>query len=355
MARTSEGFLPVGVKLSLSLDRYQEIMRLPIAAFNGLNYPEEVNEYQCSTIWKQSMRNYLAQFIAQAEEIREKELGFYLGPKYIYQEKCNLGYNPVELLKKHFVGLGQETSDIIKAGQALVLRDIGTGAIYDPVTITLATTVTNTDEILVTYPGETEAIHPSKVTISGGNVVIQIPRSRLVKPALNDDRDLHLMYDVDANFLTTVDIYHHYLDITKGVEYYYLDESFTEQTYGGYGTIESARLSLLNLYSVIWSGLTPTKSPICPAVLRGCGEWNVRVSYMAGLRYTMQTETETCRLTHTLMPYSPCDCSPVQQYWTNDRAPLQEGFTTPYGNTVGALEAWMHDSRSRIGFGGIVA
>lgn len=352
MARTSEGFLTPNVKLSLSLDRYQELMRLPIAAFNGLNNPLEVNEYQCSTIWKQSMRNYLAQFIAMAEEVREKELGFYLGPKCVEDELYDAKANPLILDRKHLIGLGKETFTVIQAASTLVLRDIGTGAIIDPVILVVATTVTDTSEIRIRYPGETEEIHPSKITIAGGNATIYIPRSRLVLPALNDDRELHLQYDDDTNFLTTVDVYRRYLDVTTALTYFYLDTAFAEQTHGAYGKIQNNRLSLVDTYPAVWSGSTPTYESMCWTM---CGDvWRLKASYESGIRYTQQTEIETCRLTHTLMPYSPCDCSPVQQYWQNDRTPLQEGYTTPYGNTTGALEAWMHDSRTKIGFGGIL-
>lgn len=352
MARSSEGFLAEDVKLSLTLDRYQELMRLPIAAFNGLNNPNEINEYQCSTIWKQSHRNYLAQFIAQAEEIREKELGYYLGPKCVEDELHDVLYNPLILDKKHLISLGKEVLSEIQLATPLTLS-VG-GVPNDPVVIVLATTVTDVHEICVTYPDETEEIHPSRISIAGGNVTIQIPRSRLVKPTLNDDRDLRLMYDDDANFLTTVDVYRKYIDPEDGIVYFYYDDSFTQQSHGGYGIINNARLSIVDAYPASWSGGVPSYDSLCSIFNFGCYVWRIKASYKSGIRYTQQLELETCRLTHTLMPYSPCDCAPVQQYWKNDREPLQEGFTTPYGNTVGALEAWMHDSRSHIGFGGIV-
>ena len=74
--------LPSGQELGLTLDRYQEIMRLPINAFNGLNRPEDIPQYQCSAIWKQSDRLYILEHLTQAEEMREVELGYALAPKY---------------------------------------------------------------------------------------------------------------------------------------------------------------------------------------------------------------------------------------------------------------------------------
>ncbi len=46
MARVSDNILPDGFVPALTLDRYQDIMRLPINAFNGLNQPDENPQYQ---------------------------------------------------------------------------------------------------------------------------------------------------------------------------------------------------------------------------------------------------------------------------------------------------------------------
>jgi hypothetical protein len=339
MARTTANFLPVGVILSLSLDRYQEIMRLPAAAFNGLNKPDDPRSYSCATIWKQTDRDNLAQYLSAAEEMREKELGYFLGPKYIVAERHDLE-NPSVLNRKHLIALGTETITDIEDAVSITLSDNG-GVHYDPVTIVVATAVTIPSEIVVCYPGEDEYIHPASVVIAGGNATITIARSRLIDPSLNDDRDDPLQYDDDANFLDEVDVKRRYTDLTDGTSFYYTDDSYVEQTYTGHGVIRENRQAIVEAY-------------VSPLVcINICYEIAIRFNYLSGIRYTIKMLLETARLAHTLMPWEPCHCDPVQQMWIDDRTQDPVETLTPYGSTKGAVNAWLADSRSKIGFGGI--
>lgn len=351
MARTTEGFLPIGVSLSLFLDRYQEIMRLPISAFNGLNNPLELRRYACDTIWQQSQRDNVAQFLASAEEMREKELGYYLGPKYVEDERHELEhypYNPHLLNHKHLIAIGSEAFSDISLGEALTLSNMG--VIVDPVIIVVATTVTKPEEIVVCYPGESEYIHPSSVVIAGGNATIKIPRARLVDPTLNDDREDPLAYDDDNNFLDEVDIKRRYTDISKGVYFKYYDNSLVEQSHDGYGQVLYERIAAMDAYPVSWSGLTPTLDTVNPFC--GCQVQYLKISYLSGIQYTVKMQLETARLAHTLMPYEPCSCDSVKQFWLADNNVTDGASMTPYGDKTGALNAWLTDSRSKIGFGG---
>ena len=117
MARHSAGILPDDFVPDLTLDRYQEIMRLPINAFNGLNKPEEEPVYECSTIWKQGERDGLAMNLGQAEEMRIQELGYYLAPRYTmvdYQYGA-----PLILDKKHLVDIGEQKTADVSISEAL--------------------------------------------------------------------------------------------------------------------------------------------------------------------------------------------------------------------------------------------
>jgi len=218
MSRIGEGVLTGTVELSLVLDRYQQLMGLPINAFNGLNLPTEVPRFECSTIWRQSDRDYLATYIAVAEEMREQELGYHLSPKYIVDEEHDYGI-PALLDRKHLIECGVKTTSTIEAGVALDLGPAFPSAAdppNDPVVVTVTTSV-STSEIVVFYPGEDVEIRPSKVSAFGGVATIEIPRARLVDNDYNDDREDPLDYYNNDYFLTTVDVKRVYTDTGSGI------------------------------------------------------------------------------------------------------------------------------------------
>ena len=346
MARVSDNILPDGFSPALSLDRYQEIMRLPINAFNGLNKPDDVPQYECSAIWRQSERDYIAEHLAQAEEMRSRELGYYLAPMY---ESADFEFgHPLIIDQKHLISIGYRTVEDISIGEAITLSN---GTINDPVEIVIATTLTDASEIKIYYPGEDVEIRPSHVSISGGNLTIQIPRARLVDPDLNDDREDHLSYYDDVNFLTSCDVKRVYYNNTQGL--YYIWEgwqvscgSLAEVNQLGWPKIRNARLGIIEhmpaTYSTSWAQANWSYCTL-PA-------W-IRLYYVSGRRASMSTEIETIRLSHTLMPNKPCSCPTVHQYWQEDVIE-DERVYTPYGTRKGAVRAWMSDSRAKVGHGG---
>jgi hypothetical protein len=64
----------------------------------------------------------------------------------------------------------------------------------------------------------------------------------------------------------------------------------------------------------------------------------------------MITEIQTARLGHTTMPNEPISCPTVKQYWLDDI--MDSKTNTPYGRSAGALQAWIADSRQKVGQGG---
>ena len=346
MARVSDNVLPDGFTPALSLDRYQEVMRLPINAFNGLNMPEEVPQYQCSTIWKQSDRDYVAEHLAQSEDMRTRELGYYLAPMY---ESVDFEYGyPLILDQKHLIQIGFRTVDDVSIAQAIALSN---GTINDPVEIAIATALTDASEIKVYYPGEDVEIKPSHVSITAGTLTIRIPRARLVDPDLNDNREDHLAYDTDANFITTCDVKRVYYNSTQGLYYIWegwqiSSSSLAEANQLGWPKVRNARLSIVEHipanYTSAWSQAGWSYCTL-PA-------W-IRLYYVSGRRASMSTEIETIRLSHTLMPNKPESCPTVHMYWEEDIIEA-ERMWSPYGTRKGAIRAWMSDSRAKVGVGG---
>lgn len=348
MARVSDNVLPGDFVPALTLDRYQEVMRLPISAFNGLNRPDEIPQYDCSTIWNQSERDYIATHNAQSEEMRRREVGYYLAPVY---EVCDFEFGaPLIIDRKYLVEIGTQTNGEEWLAEALVLG-VET-APNDPVEIVIATDLTDASEIKVYYPDEDVEIHPSYVAISGGDLTIRIPRARLVLPTLNDNREDHLSYYVNANFLTTVDVKRVYYDISTGLSYLWEGwqvscSSLADTGQVGWHRIRNGRLGIIDHRPADYVGSAASQAVWSHCVLP---LW-VRLRFVSGRRSSMTTEIETVRLSHTLMPNKPDSCPTVHMYWEEDVIP-SENIWTPYGTRQGAVGAWMADSRAKVGMGG---
>jgi len=352
MARVTDGIISDDYTLSVNLDRYQELMRLPINAFNGLNKPNEEPVYECSTIWKQSERDDLAMYLGAAEEMREIELGYHIAPKWIVDEEHE--YASVAILnRKHLIEVGKPAESDISLTVPLTLG-VET-APTDPVVITVATTVTAVGEICVFYPGEDIKIKPSSVTISGGVATIKIPRARLIDPDLNDDRDDHLSYYENDNFIAEVDVKRCYTDTTDVATIRWLGNNLctdkcnlsTQVACAVAAGNRSKRISRLNIFPATESGgvFTSTAHTYCHAPI------SLLVSYRSGRQSSIKTELLTARLAHTLMPNKPSSCPTVHMYWETDTVPQKQW--TPYGNSQGALMCWIFDSRDRVVSGGM--
>jgi len=352
VARVSEGILSEDFELSVDLDRYQELMRLPIAAFNGLNKPDEIPVLECSTIWKQSDRDYVAMYLAHAEEQRELELNYHLAPKWVQDEEHDFG-SILTLDKKHLIVVGSPATSDISLGVALTMG-VET-APNDPVQITVATTVTDKNEICVYAPGEDVRIKPSHISISSGIATINIPRSRLVLPSLMDDREDHLSYYENDNFLETVDIKRCYTDPSDVATIRWLGsnsctEKCTLSTQTACAVVAGNRARRIS--KVIISPGTYSNGAWASAAFSHCHKpISLLVSYRSGRQNSIKTEILTARLAHTLMPNKPSSCPTVHMYWTEDNT--VQDIWTPYGNKTGQFMAWVVDSRDRVAAGGM--
>jgi len=354
MAHPTPGLLPDDQELSLTLDRYQELMgvRVCLCSFNGIVRDDDAKCCECSSLWKQSYLDALAIALGRAEEMREQELGYHLAPKYINDEEYDDIKYPMILRRKHLIAIGSKKCDTVQLGYPLILSVMT--VINDPVVISINPyAYTDISEIKVYYAGEDIEIHPSKVIIAGGTLTIYIPRCRLLKLTIDTNCDVPL-YEDDANFVTTVDVKRCYVDLSDGMFKVWstgccdpCDTVVTETTELQYPRITDKRLSIVK-YSPATYALGVWTRICCSSMV--CGADLIRVSYLSGRRNSVQTEMETISLAHTLVPDSFGDamdmCSGCWQY---DRE--KSDLSTPYGDTRGAVNAWLSDSRQKVGFG----
>lgn len=352
MARITDGIISDDQIPSITIDRYQEIMRLPIAAFNGLNDPEEETVYECSTIWKQGERDDLGMYLAMAEEMRELELGYHLSPKWLEDEEHDYSHIAV-LNRKHLIEVGRPAVSDISLGVAIDLGAEETPT--DPVQILVATTVTDKDEICVFYPGEDVEIRPSSISFSLGVATIKIPRARLVDPTLNDDRSDHLSFYTNSNFIDSVDVKRCYTDTSNVATLRWLGTSTctdrcnlsTQLACSVAAGNRSRRIGKIYVTPATYSNgtYTSTARTYCHTPV------SLLVSYKSGRRNSIKTELLTARLAHTLMPNKPSSCPTVHMYWEEDTK--EQDVWTPYGKRMGAFTAWVIDNRDKVASGGI--
>jgi hypothetical protein len=236
-------------KTKLSLFRWAQIMGINPLHFAGVQLdgtggsPDIQNALGCSQPWSQyswqnadaESRDSVATAIQTAERNIEALLGYSLLPEWRVDEwrptvrpnkpelvNLNLrnvrGYQKaVELRWGMFVTGGLRAADTIQAGAAIVYSDAD-GDNYDELaTITQATTVTDSEEIRVYYPGhageEEFEIRPISVSIAGGVATITFDAWN----AVLESRDESFVWETSvgttaAQFLATADVVRVYND-----------------------------------------------------------------------------------------------------------------------------------------------
>lgn len=236
--------MPVSTKTKLSLSRFAEIFGIHPLHFNQVRLAS-ADQVLCDNMyfqweWQNSdhvSREEIARAILEAEDKIERQLGYRLIPSWevdewrpsirpFRRELVNLSGSNVRGYRQHveanwgyFISGGIEAKILIEAGAAIVYSDSDSDGYNETATVTVATTVTDKNEIAVYYPGhdgdDAWEIRPISVVISGGNAIITFRRELVViesKLNLFDITDAEAVGETDAHFLSTVDVYRHYND-----------------------------------------------------------------------------------------------------------------------------------------------
>lgn len=228
------------------LDTWAQLMGINPFEFNqiGAGFPAEFIQTQCSEVFFQHpwqgggsylSREEIARTMQRAEYAIAQELGYWPAPKYVVGEQVQnqgkgLGYQAyydytsAKLRWKRIRASGVEARTVIRIGAAVVVSDNDGDGVDDLFTVTAATTVTDIDEIAIYFSAadrnnadidETWRIRPVNVSITGGTVTITGHPSLLVKPDLTSTYTASVLdVTVDANFVSTVDVYRRYTDDT---------------------------------------------------------------------------------------------------------------------------------------------
>lgn len=235
----------------LPLDRWAAIMGIDPFSFNQLSSDTIHPNNSCGDVWFSKSwqhsdrvgRDDVAMAIQQAEQEISREVGYNLVPDWTLAERLpyprpgqpgvfnTWGTNPqgffksVETSKGHIISGGVRTKTLIEAGVAVVRTDADNDTIFAELcTVTVATSVADTNEIHVYFPGHSGndawEIRPITVSISGGVATITY---KAWQSADNDLQESIPAAPLDAlvaeNFAQTVDVYRVWNDPSTQVQF----------------------------------------------------------------------------------------------------------------------------------------
>lgn len=338
---------------AVKLARYAQILGVSEDQFFGINNPTTVTE-SCHPIWTLYERQTIARYLREAQEEIEQITNYPLTPRWILEEKQPYLF-PLHARWCKVIEAGFRNTSTIQLGAAV-------SHATDPAVVTVATTITDTDEIHIFHTGTEREIYPSSIVATGAAATIQIPRARMVKLAYQNNDENGLTYsDVPPSatspFESTVDVLRVYNDeSTQGGLAWHHRESDTCDcgcssaclTCGDYVInaciyVRNAETGALDLLPASYTSGVGWGATCATCY---CTEPDsVRLNYRAGLEtMTHQIEDAIIRLAHSKMPNPPCGCGTAQEYWTRDRD-IPENLTIeqagcPFGQSRGAWFAW---------------
>lgn len=305
---------------TVTLSEYARAIRVCECGFWGVSN-SGCDDSGCRSIFSLQEREYIAFYLAEAQEEIERELGYFIGKRWVTDERHDYSV-PIIADWQYVISGGVRAESDIELDSVVDHTD--DPAIVGPI----VTTVTDETEIHVYHPDTDVEIDPSSITISGGSVTIEIPRCRMVKSNLADNPDDGLGYTQTSNFESTVDVKRVYNDTSTEAKVIRACGTGCSETESD-ACIYIAKHDIGELY--IQACCT------CPSF--------VDLNYYAGVTMTKQARDTIVRLAHVKMPRPPCTCaSPAKEMWEYDRETpdvlTAERLNCPYGPQNGAWIAW---------------
>lgn len=238
------------VRTWLPLDRFAEIIGIHPLHFNQLSSNNLVPNNVCGEVWFQHAwqhsdrvgREDVAMAIQAAEQEIALEAGFNLLPDWTVEERISYpepaipgvynmyGTNPrgmlnsMELKRGHVISGGVRTKTLIQAGAAIVRSDADVDGYQETATVTVATSVTDINEIHLYFSGKAGndfwEIRPITVAISGGNATITFKIWQVSAANQQDAFDPSVLdAEQAASYETTADVYRVYNDPSTQVQF----------------------------------------------------------------------------------------------------------------------------------------
>lgn len=388
----------------LPLDSYARIMGIDPRHFNGVVTELWPASASCAAIWFQYAwqnvdavsREDLAEAIQQAEADMAKELGFFLSPSWVEEERQRWTFSrPTEVRFEEHIGLGQRRlRKSVRADRAKIISG-GIRAV-DPIavptaapntwtwsdedgdgeddTVSIAAIAFPADlvdpcEVAVYFAGhladEKYRIRPITVDLAAGAIVIS--RWLLVDPILWEGQQGEIDGLDDANFVDEVDIYQLYNEPSQQAQFEWepLPEEECDKVCGYWYQpaclgIRDHRRGLVVPYPAIYAA--PDWARANFQLSREPDR--VRLWYLSG------EDLEGCEMTRfwqravayyatALLHRQVCGCEALERfvgYWREPPSLETEhwpdrALSNPFGPQLGAVFAWDKVQQNLIGRG----
>lgn len=402
------------VRTLLPLDTFAKILGINPLHFNQVEVDTLSQATTCGSPFVQYAwqaadrigREEIATAIQQAEQMIADQIGFNLLPTWDVEKPVNFlpAANPLivnatglniqgkwqtlQADKAYIITGGQEAKSLILANVPVVYSDTDGDGYFETASIAVATTVTQTDEIAIYYPGEGGddgwEIRPINVVIAGGIATITCRREQLLMGDLQEQFDPRGQDGLtNPNFLITVDVYRHYNDPSRQIQFVWDPEgSLCEcnlptcsicSYYAQYGCmhVRDTRLGIVAGTPGTWNATTGIFDYV-PYII-GRQPDKARLWYLSGWEDKRQTKPRlqmdptfaraVTYLAVGLLDRPLCNCDHIKAltaYWQDDLAltvpehtyQLSSAITNnPLGTTRGAQYAWRLVQRYKVGNG----
>lgn len=355
---------------AVSIPAYANILGISECGLWGV-VPPNNERSQCKTVWTKRERDILARYLSEAQEEIEREIGFFLQPKWVVgtlAEQASGDPRYVEDTKWYRAGHQRTKWTNIIAGGIKATSDISLGKAPDDKSIdpmvfsAIATTVTDIDEVYVYHPGTDIPIIPSSIEISGGIMTIEIPRCRLVTEAASTSSESGISYSTLTNFEDTVDIKRVYNDPSTNavlVAPHNCTASCSvngcsEYTHDACIYVRDPVLGIVDILPGSYSGgsWTSTVTSCCYNYTRA------RLYYQSGLvRITREAQEAVIHLAHTKISREPCQCEVTGKAWKDDNeipaVQTAETINCKFGKKYGAWLAYQFTLAQKVVRGGM--
>jgi hypothetical protein len=279
--------------------------------------------------------------LSEAQSEIEKVIGFPLSPKW-FADEVHPFRSKILTKMTNVLELGIEAITNISLNATVTLTS-------DPATVTIATALTSVEGIKIYYPGTDEEIYPSNMVITGGNLVISVPKCRIVKYTLLDNPSNGLLY-TDSIYQDKVDVKRRYTDPSDQITVVWPHQcNPTCSSTGCVRYIEPACGIILDpeIGEITYEFATYSSESWVRTHRICCkGEpQKIEINYKAGMQVLDPiAETAIIRLAHSKMPYQPCGCDAIINMWRRDATIPQilsvERLECPFGLSNGAWMAW---------------
>jgi hypothetical protein len=338
---------------AVSLSRYTKLIGYDEVSFWGV-LAENSFVRGCDPIWSENERMSLQNALGEAQQEIEQVIGYPLCPTYIsgtyddnprwfdQQKYCS---SRIITRYPRIIAVGSLAVTVIES-DSIIDYDIAVGlGIIGP----LSTSALSTDEIKVYYPDSDREITPSKITISGGSVTIEVPKYRMVKQEFLNNPSGDVLYEMLGFFLAEVDVKRVYIDTSDQATLVRPNCRNGSCVNGCYECTQTACmyirdpfLGIIDINPATWdSDLLEWKTNfICR------NDYSiVRLNYLAGVRrLDLQAEMAVVRLAHVKMGRPPCQCDRTREMWSRDYdvtgAVTRERVNCPFGLSTGAWTAY---------------